>query len=79
VSAQALPRTLRILDALFWALEKDSCTLEWPKPYDKPLEIVNDSEKAQIFIAENVERREHKPTSEEAERKKRDYWWQLPP
>jgi len=78
VSAEALPRALRILDALFSALDEHKYTIEWPKPYNTLLTIVSDGEKLQLLITEAIERREHKPTVEEVARQKRDYWWHPP-
>src|SRR6202035_3188654 len=39
ISAETLPRALRLLDALFAALDGETCVFEWPSPYDKPLKI----------------------------------------
>ena len=74
-SVEALPRALRILDALFSALDDAKHVLEWPSPYNAPLKIVVDAEKLQFTITEAIERRGHKPTSEELARQKADKWW----
>src|SRR5258708_1044670 len=43
----ALPRALRILDALFTVLEDAKHVLEWPSPYNTPSAIIADGEKIQ--------------------------------
>ena len=78
VSAEALPRTLRILDVLFSVLEEHNCKLEWPTPYNTPLYVVIEGEKLSLSVTEAVERSPHAPTDEELARKKKEYWWNPP-
>jgi hypothetical protein len=75
LTAGALPRSLRILDAFFGALDNEKHMPEWPSPYNAPLKIVVDAEKLQFMITEAIERKGHKPTSEELARQKADTWW----
>lgn len=78
VSMNTLPRTLRILDAFFSALDQSKFKLDWPKPYNTVLTIRTDGEQIRIFIAETIQRSEHKPTKEEIEEQKR-HSWHYPP
>ena len=75
VCAETFHRTVRLLDALFTALEESQCALEWPKPYDKPLTIIFEKEKIRLMITETVKRTDHKPTQEELLRQKKETWW----
>ena len=75
VCAETLNRAVRLLDALFTALEESQCVLEWPKPYDKPLTIICEKEKIRLVITETVKRTDHKPTQEEILRQKKEIWW----
>jgi hypothetical protein len=73
--AEALPRALQILDALFTAFDEATLTVEWPNPYNTPLKIVTLDEKLHLFIAETTVRKEHEPTPEEIARQKVGTWW----
>jgi hypothetical protein len=68
LTAGALPRALRIIDALFAALDDAKLMIEWPSPNNTALKIVADGEKLQFMIMETIERKERKPTSEELAR-----------
>jgi hypothetical protein len=78
LTAGALPRALRILDAFFTALDDSKHMFEWPSPYNTPLKIISDGEKLQFTIMESVRRQEHQPTKEELARQKEDTWWRPP-
>jgi hypothetical protein len=75
VCSQSLSRALRIIDALFTAVDETGFELEWLNPYDAPLKIVIQGEKLQLLITEIIERKEHKPTAEELSRRKTQVWW----
>jgi hypothetical protein len=76
LTAGALHRANRILDALFTALEGAKAIVDWPSPYNTPLKIVSDVERLQFILTETIERKEHKPTSEELARQESKTWWQ---
>lgn len=78
VSVEALPRTLRILDALLSELDETKLTLNWPSPYNTPIEIFSDGEKVQFFIAEHIERKNHARTPQDAVLEKQGYSWKIP-
>lgn len=78
VSLEALPRSLRILDALLAAMGEVNYTLKWPSPYDKPLIVQVLDEELPFSISEVVEHSEHKPTREEIIRQKLESWWRPP-
>lgn len=75
ICEKSLTRALRILDSLFAALDEAKYVLEWPKPYNALLKIVTQGEKLQLLITEAIQRKEHKPTSEELSRQKSEMWW----
>ena len=60
VSAEQLPRALRICDAVLEAFERKQYPLSWPKPYNEPLTVVVLGEPLAFMISEAVERRERK-------------------
>ncbi len=76
VSAERLPRALRICDALLSALEQANYQLTWPKPYDVPLTVTVLEEPLTFQISEAVERTGHKATSSEKSRQRLEPWWQ---
>jgi len=76
LTSEGLPRALRILDALFAALDDAKQVVDWPSPYNTALKVVSYSEKLQFMMTESIERKEHKPTSEELARQKSNTWWQ---
>ncbi|MBZ5669330.1 MAG: hypothetical protein LAO04_06350 [Acidobacteriia bacterium] len=78
VSAERLPRALPICDALLAALEQAKYQLTWPRPYNVPLKVTVLEEPLAFLISEAVERKEHKPTSSEISRQKREPWWHPP-
>jgi hypothetical protein len=78
ISAEALPRALRLLDAFFAALDREMYVFEWPSPYDKPLKIAVCDDKLQLSMTEAIRRSAHKPTQEELARQKADSWWRPP-
>ena len=78
LTAGALARALRILDAFFTVLDDAKHAIDWPNPYNTPPNIVADGEKLQFMITEAIERKERKPTSEELEQRKSNTWWQPP-
>jgi hypothetical protein len=78
VSESALPRVLRILDALFSAADEVSYQLEWPKPYNTKLTVLVLEEKLTLSVTEAIDRREHKPTREETARQETSGWWRPP-
>lgn len=78
VSPDALPRSLRILDVLFEALEQANYTVKWSSPYDKPLSVSVLDEELPFSISEVVACSEHKPTKEEITRQKLEGWWTPP-
>lgn len=78
VSQDALSRTLRILDVFLSELDQNKYTLSWPSPYNTPIEIVSDGEKMQFLVAENIERKNHVPTPEDAVLQKRGDSWRIP-
>jgi hypothetical protein len=75
VCAEALSRALRMLDALFTALEDSHFAFEWSKPYDKPLTIIVEQEKINVMITEAIKRSDHIPTQEEVLRQKKEIYW----
>jgi hypothetical protein len=78
VSPEALPRAMRIIDALLMAVEAANHTLKWEAPYDTPLSITVLDEKLPFLISEILECKEHKATSAELTREKLEVWWHPP-
>jgi len=78
VSLEALPRALRILDAIAAAVEAIGHAIIWPKPFGSSLKVNVLGEELEFSISEVVERSEHKPTKEELARQKADYWFRPP-
>jgi hypothetical protein len=78
VSETALPRVLRILDALFVAIEEAGHTVDWPKPYNTQVKIITLGEKLGFSVTEAVNRTEHKLTKEELVHQKQVSWWHPP-
>lgn len=77
VSTGALPRALRLLDALLFALDEEKHTVKWEKPYNAPLKVIIQEEELQFSITELVQRKDHEPTEEEIARQKKT-WISLP-
>ena len=78
VSAPCCPRALRIIDALFSALETGGCRLEWSKPFSDPLLLVSDSEKFRLILTEGVRRSDHHLTAADGRLQKQGRSWQIP-
>lgn len=78
VSAACWPRAIRIIDALFSALDTGGCTLEWTKPFSDPLFVVRDSEKFRLILTEGVRRSNHKLTADDLAQQKLGRWWNIP-
>ena len=75
VTEAVLPRALRVLDALFSALEERGVQILWPKEENANLSIVAESEVVGFCLSEILETKPHTPTEQEAARRKREYWW----
>jgi hypothetical protein len=78
VTEAALPRALRILDALFVALAERGMQVVWPNEENASLHIVCESENIGFALEEVLDRRAHTPTEQETARHKREYWWSPP-
>lgn len=78
VSPEALPRAMRIVDAVLAAVEAANYTLKWESPYNTALSITVLDEMLSFSISEIVERKEHKPTREEITREKLELFWHPP-
>ena len=76
VTEGTLQRGVRILDALFHGLEQRRHTIEWIKPFDKPLAVIVENERIYLSVIEIVKRTDHKPTAAEANKK--PYSWYGP-
>jgi hypothetical protein len=74
VSKNSMPRALRILDALFFAVEAQGCTVEWGNAPDARLSILLDGEKLYFSLAESFSRKPHTPTPAEAARKQKEHY-----
>lgn len=71
VSAEQLPRALRICDALLEAFDRKQYSLSWPKPHNKPLTVAVLDEPLTFMISEAVERRERKANAS----RNSEAWW----
>ena len=65
VSEATLLRALRILDALFAALEAHAMQVLWPKDENGSLQVVCESESICFTLEEILDRRVHAPTDQE--------------
>ena len=74
VSAEQLPRALRILDVLLEVLEQAEYPPTWPKPYNAPLTVSVLDEPLAFGISESVKRKDHQVTASE----KHVPSWRLP-
>ena len=63
VTAEQLPRALRILDAVLTALEQAGHPLTWPAPYRVPMTATVLEEPLTFVISEVLERHGHQPTA----------------
>ena len=59
VSRDQLPRALRIMNALFLALEERGCAVSWPKKEDEHLTIGVDGESVAISMREVLDSEKH--------------------
>ena len=75
VSLDSLARALRILDALFTALEDAGHLIQWDTPYTSPITVIVFNEQITFSILEIIERTPHTMTKEEVARQKLDRWW----
>ena len=71
VSAKALPRALRILDALLFALEQCNISVQWPDGKEELLGVVVLDQKMNFSITEAVRQ---KPLTFESKARKNDLW-----
>jgi len=78
VSEAALPRALRILDALFRALDDRKMAITWGSTADANLYVTALAEGVTFCISESVERVPHTVTAEEEARKKRSVYSYFP-
>jgi hypothetical protein len=74
VSVTSLPRALRILDALLFAIEAQGHILKWSDNEKEHLTITADGEVIQFAVSETIEQRTHTPTKEELARQKQSSW-----
>lgn len=74
VTATALPRALRILDGLLFAIEGQGYILKWPEKEKEKLTINVDSEAIHFAIFESIQQKDHVPTKEELARQKQWSW-----
>ena len=78
VSETALPRALRILDALFRALDDRKIPITWGSAADANLYVTVLEEGVTFWMSESVERVPHTLTAEEEARKKRSAYTYFP-
>ena len=78
VSAGALPRALRILDALFCALERQGYSMGWETSPDAKVKILVDGEEISFGIMEIFSRKPHTPTPDEIARRKKNLYVYAP-
>jgi len=74
VSAERLPRALRICDALLEAFEQAEYQLSWPRLYNTPLTVAVLDEPLAFRVSEVVKHKDHQITA----REKHQPSWQLP-
>lgn len=78
VSANMLSRALRILDALFHAVEKQGYSVGWTSGPDATLHLLIDGEQISPSITEIFARKPHTQTADEIARKKKNLYVYLP-
>jgi hypothetical protein len=78
ISTAALPRTLRILDALFCEVEKQGHSMSWEKSPDAKLKILLAREEVSLGITEIFSRKPHTPTQDEIARRKKNLYVYAP-
>lgn len=74
VSADALPRALRILDALLFAVEGQKHSVRWPSGADATLTLLVDAEELQFCLTEQFSQKTHVLTPEEIARRKKSLY-----
>jgi hypothetical protein len=77
-SATALPRVLRILDALFCAVEQQGHSVIWETSAGAKLKILIGGEQVGLGIMEIFSRKPHAPTQEEIARRKKNLYVYAP-
>jgi hypothetical protein len=77
-SPTGLARALRIVDALFPAMDRAGYKVDWPAPYNTGMKMIVLGEKLSFFISEATNRSAHQATNEERARQKEDPWWRPP-
>jgi hypothetical protein len=75
VSKAALPRALRILDALLRAMDEREHPLSWPKDLDARLTVAVLGENLLFTISEGVEQKAQDPTEQEPARQIPSPWY----
>jgi|ERR1700733_15179337 len=78
VSKNSMPRALRILDALFFAIEAQGYAVEWGNAPEARLSVSLDGEKLHFSLAESFSRKAHTPTPTEAARKQKGQYIYTP-
>lgn len=78
VSSGALSRTLRILDALFCAVERQGYSIGWETSPGARPKISVDGEEIAFGIMEVFSRRPHTPTQDEIARRKKNLYVYVP-
>jgi hypothetical protein len=79
VSIGSVPRALRILDALFYALEERSYSVQWESRDDARLKIVVNKQELYPHLSEHITRKSHTLTPKEtADRAKHPYSYYSP-
>jgi hypothetical protein len=74
VSTDALPRALRILDALLCAVEGQKYSVKWPASADAALTILVDTEELHFCVTEKFAQKAHTLTPEEIARRKKNLY-----
>jgi hypothetical protein len=78
VTEGTFPRALQIGDALFTACGEHRIQIVWPKEDSASLTLIHESETVGFCISEILETKTHTPSTEDIDRKKKDYWWSAP-
>ena len=73
VSKRTLPRALRILDALFLAVDQEPFRLSWPEGSDARLTISVLDDTFRLAISEVIQYKRHRPTSRERLHQKQNW------
>lgn len=77
VTAELLPRALRIFDALLMALNEQGYSLNWPDTDGAKCRVIVSGRALEIILTEIFKQVPHAPTREESERQ-RKYSWDTP-